>query len=301
MWTRRQALAAAAALLAAPPVVRAAGGPTRLVVVLVDGGWDATFALDPKLGSPHVASPVAVAGEEQVRTSAGIPVQVNDTTRPSVSTFFERHAARSVVVNGLWLGGIAHRPNKVRLLTGTADEGAPDLVTAAGVALGAGTPLGAVDLSGIGFAGRSGDAQARVGNVGQLRTLVILPPATPRSTRRRWRSIPRPTTRSRPTSGLGGPRPELPPGARLRGCAPGSGGRALGVAREPDRPVRVGDRGPAEPSDGPAGRRICGFGPARDRPRLGYPHRQRPPGAVPRGAVRRVARPDGPPGVDRCD
>jgi hypothetical protein len=89
-----------------------------------------------------------------------------------VSTFFREQVGRAAIVNGIWVGSIAHDPCKLRMLTGTTLETSADLVTMAGSVHGAALPLGSVDLSGV---GRTGPLAATAGSVGgssQIETLL---------------------------------------------------------------------------------------------------------------------------------
>jgi hypothetical protein len=179
---RRQLLAGSAALPFALGGLRGMGAalPTahRLVVVLADGGWDVTFALDPKLGEPEIEGPEVdedpddPLDREAVQTVGGIPLVVNEVKRPAVTEFFQRWGARSVVLNGLWVGSIAHDPCRWRLLTGLTGAAGPDLTAIAGRELGVGLPLGSLDTTGSGIAGPLASSVGSVGARGQLEMLL---------------------------------------------------------------------------------------------------------------------------------
>lgn len=157
---------------------RAAGSPKRLIVVFANGGWDQTFALDPKLGNPAIEGPEVdedpeLANDvEAVRTFGGVPILVNDQKRPAVTRFFERWIDQTVVVNGIWVGSIAHDPCRWRMLSGRVDGRGPDVVAMAGAILGEDLPLGSIDTSGLGLAGPLAASVGRVGAKSQLEMLL---------------------------------------------------------------------------------------------------------------------------------
>jgi hypothetical protein len=175
--TRRGLLASAAALPlvgAAPPAVQ----PKRLVVVVLSGGWDSAYCLDPKPGVPGIdppsldSDPTDPTDIEQVETFSGIPVAFNDGRRPAVSQFFTQWASRCCVVNGVWMGGVSHMTNVRKLLSGTTVEGHSDIGTIASTELGADLPIGHVDLVGIALPGTLPSRLVRPGFTAQLRTLL---------------------------------------------------------------------------------------------------------------------------------
>ena len=176
---RRRDLLRAVPLLAASPVLSgAATGPRRLMVVFASGGWDSTYCLDPKLGvvgieGPEVDSdPGDPQDVEVVETFDGIPIVTNPVRRPAVATFFGNWARYAAVVNGIWVGNIAHAPCRQRMLTGRASGVVPDVSVIAGSVLGGdATPLGSVDASGLGYAG---DLAATTGRVGRQSQLALL-------------------------------------------------------------------------------------------------------------------------------
>lgn len=182
MWSRRALLASAAALASRP--ARAASLRPRLVLVVVDGGWDTTFCLDPKLGVDGVEGPdVHVlpsdpVGTESVALYSGLDIATNVARRPHVDAFFRTWAPRCTVVRGLWTGSLAHGPAMDRVLSGGWPD-QPDLAVRIGAS---GTsPLGAVDLSGMARPGALGSRLTRLGTKGQFAGLVdatALPPAT---------------------------------------------------------------------------------------------------------------------------
>src|SRR5262245_7208623 len=67
--------------------------PRRLIVVFASGGWDTCYALDPK-EAPLIDVPAGA-----VQRFAELDV-FTDPSRPSVTGFFERHAASTAIVRG---------------------------------------------------------------------------------------------------------------------------------------------------------------------------------------------------------
>lgn len=176
---RRRFLLAAAAGLAMPRVGRAATAPKRMAVVLADGGWDVSFVFDPKFDSDHVdgpwvdEDPANPEDREAVRTYGDLRVGVNDFKRPSVSTFFEKWHDRSAVVNGIWMGAIAHATARVRVLTGTQSSVNSAWATIVGHSLGADLPLGSIDLSGGSYVGPLAASTGQIGFQSQIQALML--------------------------------------------------------------------------------------------------------------------------------
>jgi len=154
-------------------------GSKKLIVVYADGGWDTSYTIDPKLSSSEVEGPERHEGCgenaddcEALRTLNGIPITSNLFKRPSVDHFLERHGDKLTVVNGIWVGNIAHNECRYRVLTGTPLNIHPDLSVIVGHAHGAHLPLGQVDLSGFSLTGSLASSTGRVGARSQLKTLI---------------------------------------------------------------------------------------------------------------------------------
>ena len=154
-------------------------GPARnVVVVMVDGGWDPTFALDPKLGVSGVQGPLADAPQStEDREDTGrwgpLEIAVNPVRRPAVSQFFDRWSKRLSVVRGLWVGSVSHWIGRRRVLTGRDDRRASDWISQLGAFRRDDRPLGVVDLSGHGRFGDGSATSLRAGRRGQLGQLLI--------------------------------------------------------------------------------------------------------------------------------
>ncbi len=179
--TRRSLLAGAGAgaVLGSAALASARGRPPRrLVVVFANGGWDVSFVMDPKLhtdlteGPERDEDPDEPADREALRTFGALPIAVNDHKRPAVTAFFERFAARTAIVNGVWMGSIAHRGARARVLTGRNTEAAAAWATIVGARWGADRPLGSIDLSIGTYAGKLAASMGQVGKSGQIRELL---------------------------------------------------------------------------------------------------------------------------------
>ncbi|MEQ1504666.1 MAG: DUF1501 domain-containing protein [Myxococcota bacterium] len=181
--TRRSLLlSGAAATLVPRGSVRAAdpAAPRFLIVLFANGGWDVTFAMDPKdrveggIDGPWVDQTANPLDLEERRVIHGIPVQCNDLKRKSVTSFFETWGHKACVVNGVWTGSIVHQPSRIRLLTGTQDARSPDFATIVGAAKGVSVdlPLGTIDFSGLGYTGPFAATTGRIGYSSQLKALL---------------------------------------------------------------------------------------------------------------------------------
>jgi hypothetical protein len=182
--TRRSLLLSGAAATLAPRRGLAAAdrsAPEFLVVLFANGGWDVTFAMDPKprvdggpVDGPWVDETGDPADVEEVRVLNGIPVQCNDHKRRSVTGFFETWGDRTCVINGIWTGSIVHQPSRIRMLTGTQRPDRPDFATLVGAAKGVSVdlPLGTIDFSGLGYTGQHAATTGRIGYSSQLKALL---------------------------------------------------------------------------------------------------------------------------------
>ncbi len=179
--TRRHLLQAAPGAALWPLGARALGPqkrPEHLIVVIADGGWDVTFAFDPKVGVEGVEGPevdldaTVPSDAEEVRAYGDSHIIVNDYKRPAVTSFFESWGDRACVLNGLWMGSIVHQVCRLRLLTGSSSLVAPDVATIIGHHLGGARPLGTIDLGGLGFTGPLAASAGRIGVTSQIKTLV---------------------------------------------------------------------------------------------------------------------------------
>ena len=170
--SRRTFLCSAAAGLAAsavPKVSRAAGDERYLLIVFAQGGWDVNYALDPK------QAPACDVPAGEITTFPGDLRIRTGKARPSVRAFFDAHARRSAVVNGIWVGSVAHVAARVRMLTGTRTRRSPDLAAIFAASAAEARPslaLPYVDLGGGAFAGPLASVMGRVGATNQLVALL---------------------------------------------------------------------------------------------------------------------------------
>lgn len=181
--TRRAFLAGTAALGAAagltlPFASARSAGAKRLVLVQASGGWDVTYALDPKIGLSSIDGPDLdedpnnADDREAIETINGIPLMSNRVKRPAVSSFFERWGAQAAVLNGVWVGSVAHPACSVRMLTGARTEAQPDIAAVTGAVGGEAAPIPYMDLSGLGFTGDLAAFSGRTGARNQLKVLL---------------------------------------------------------------------------------------------------------------------------------
>jgi hypothetical protein len=141
-------------------------GGKNLIVILVYGGWDVTYALDPKPGLSDVDVPAG-----KITSFGGIPIWT-DPSRPSVSSFFEQYAPISAVINGISVQSINHPDCTKRILTGTASETNPDLGAIAAFELGRDLPAPYLVLGPTAYTGPLASIAARTGTVSQVRGLL---------------------------------------------------------------------------------------------------------------------------------
>ena len=180
------ALASLVVPVAGPLAAPSTSQARRLVVVFANGGWDATLTIDPKLGNPAIdgpevdQDPTVAEDVDALATIAGIPIVENLAKRSAVSAFFQRWGSQTTVVNGVWVGSIAHDPCRWRMLSGRVDGRGPDVVAMAGATLGQSFPLGSIDTSGLALAGPLAPSMGSVGARSQLE-MLLNPQASPPS------------------------------------------------------------------------------------------------------------------------
>ena len=176
-WLRSSFVAlGAATFLTQHGLVRAAPNltPRRLVLVFNSGGWDSTYALDPK---PGIAGIDAPAGK--VETLGGLDV-LTDPSRPNIGGFFSANAGSCAVVRGLQISSVAHPDASHRVLTGVSADTAPDVAAIASAVHGADLAAPYLILGRTAYSGPYGSLAARTGSVNQIVTLLnpnfALPP-----------------------------------------------------------------------------------------------------------------------------
>ena len=178
--SRRAFLAGASASLiagGAGAARRSSAAPKNLIYLLIKGGWDVSFCLDPKyhldtVDGPEVTGTGTDPDEVLTTFPSGLILATNLVKRPAVNTFFDRWGHRSAVINGVWMGSIGHQTCRTHLLTGTSSRLNPDIASIVGSELGANHPLGTIDFSGMGFSGALGASSGRLGWSNQLKILL---------------------------------------------------------------------------------------------------------------------------------
>lgn len=160
--------AAAAGLGAWPRPARAARSDLRFLFVRNFGGWDPTrvFAA-ASLGNPAVSYETLAA----VRSFGDLSI-IEHPNRPSVSAFFEQHAPRALVLNGLIVPSVNHRACERIAYTGSNAETAADWPTLIADAAGGRFALPHVVIGGRAMPGRLGRAVVRIGADGQVGKLL---------------------------------------------------------------------------------------------------------------------------------
>ena len=171
MPTRRQFLygcsAAAGLSLTRPAVASGAGADTKFIFVVNYGGWDPTRVFASEFNNPQVDMERS-AGEGAV----GDLVFVEHADRPDVSGFFERHADRAVILNGLLVPSVAHENCLHLAMTGTSASTAPDwpaIIASRDIDRYA---LPHLVVDGPSFPGDLGGVVTRTGSSGQLEALL---------------------------------------------------------------------------------------------------------------------------------
>lgn len=160
------AAAAAATAIAVPKMSFAAGVPRHVILVLATGGWDTTYALDPKPGLSTVDVP---SGSLQM--FGNLPI-FTDPSRPAVESFFTMWADQTAVINGINTRSIAHPECMKRVMTGTQSSDNPDVAAITAFTHGADLALPYLVLGNNAFSGYLASATGRVGPTNQIVALL---------------------------------------------------------------------------------------------------------------------------------
>lgn len=147
-------------------VAASGGGPKNLIIVMASGGWDTTYALDPKPGVSGIDAP---AGD--IEEVGGIPI-FTDPSRPFARAFFDAHGAITTVVNGLTVQSLVHSDCAKRVLTGTPSDTAPDIGAIAAFELAQDLPAPYLVLGQTSYSGPYASIAARAGTANQIGTLL---------------------------------------------------------------------------------------------------------------------------------
>lgn len=159
---------AGAAGLLGPTLARGAvsAADRKFLFVFASGGWDPTRVFADVFDNPNVD----LEPDAERATVRGLPF-VDHPTRPAVRAFFEAHADRALVLNGLLVRSIAHEICRMIAMTGDSSGSKADWPALLGAA-GAPTTVPSLVLGGPSFPGPLGAAVARTGSAGQLEALV---------------------------------------------------------------------------------------------------------------------------------
>ncbi|HET6613399.1 MAG TPA: DUF1501 domain-containing protein [Kofleriaceae bacterium] len=162
------ALAGAAFLALPKKRTRAAAmtTPKNLMIILSAGGWDTTYALDPKPGLKTVDAPAG-----QVKSFGNLDILV-DPSRPAINAFFEKYAPLTAVVRGISVRSVSHSECRKRMLTGTPSASSPDLGAICAHDLGRELPLPYLILGDEAFTGPLAASAGRVGLTNQITALL---------------------------------------------------------------------------------------------------------------------------------
>src|SRR5687767_6306446 len=105
---------------------------------MAEGGWDLSFCLDPTFSSAEVDGPEVDEDpedpddREDLQTFGNLVIPVNPVKRPAVGDYFAKWHPRTAIVNGIWMGAIAHATARVRIITGTQNQANPSFAAIAG-------------------------------------------------------------------------------------------------------------------------------------------------------------------------
>jgi uncharacterized protein (DUF1501 family) len=149
--------------------LRAAPSPLakkKLLMVLAQGGWDTTYALDPKTQSAKVDVPVGSR-----RTFGNLDVFV-DASRPNVTSYFTKYADITAVVRGISVASVAHQECLKRMATGTRNEQNADMGAIVAHDNGNDRPLPYLILGDTAYAGPYAVSAGRVGATNQIISLL---------------------------------------------------------------------------------------------------------------------------------
>jgi uncharacterized protein (DUF1501 family) len=157
--------------------------PKRAILVFATGGWDTTYALDPK--TPDLFDVPAGA----MQRFGGLDVFV-DASRPSVTDFFTRHGDVAAIARGICTDAINHNECQRRIATGTREETRPDFGAIVAHDLGNDLPIPYLVLGQVAYTGPYAVSAARVGTTNQIVELLDGGAPDPRRPRAVWRDQP---------------------------------------------------------------------------------------------------------------
>lgn len=139
----------------------------NFVFIFNSGGWDPTRVF-ANCFDQRAVSMEADAGVSQI----GDFKWVDHQNRPSVTSYFERFASKSVIFNGLLVPSVAHGNCRRLMMTGTSNDGASDWAAIIAGEADFSLALPQLVLSGPSYPGIHGTSVTRAGTSGQLDALL---------------------------------------------------------------------------------------------------------------------------------
>lgn len=143
------------------------GNQLKFVFVVNYGGWDPTRVLAPEFDNPNVD----MERDAEVGR-VGDLLFTDHAARPSVRSFFERHAARSLILKGMLSPSIAHENCLKWMMCGTTNETASDWPAILAAAQADTFALPHMVVAGPSFPGALAGVVTRTGTSGQLAGLM---------------------------------------------------------------------------------------------------------------------------------
>jgi hypothetical protein len=140
--------------------------PRNLIVLLASGGWDTTYALDPKPGNAIIDEP-----DGELRRFGELSI-LTHPSRPKVAEYFERWADRTAVVNGIQVRSFIHSDCTKRIMTGTPSDANPDLGAIAAFEHGRELPVPYLVLGNSALSGPMASITGRAGTTNQIAALL---------------------------------------------------------------------------------------------------------------------------------
>lgn len=166
-WLKASAVIAAGATIPyAASSAFAQAPPRNIIIVMANGGWDTTYSLDPKPDSPDIDAPAGT-----ITQFRDIPI-LTDAARPSVTSFFERYASISAVINGIQVRSFIHSDCMKRVLTGTPSDQRPDFGAITAFEHGRELPVPYLVLGSSALSGPLAAITGRAGTTNQISTLL---------------------------------------------------------------------------------------------------------------------------------
>ena len=98
------------AMVGGYPLVGRAQSPSlhKFILIFARGGWDVTWAPDPKDKNAADFDPNIIDLPEGQVVGGELPFFDADDTGGAVRTFFEKHGSKSAIIRGVTVRSIAH-------------------------------------------------------------------------------------------------------------------------------------------------------------------------------------------------